>query len=188
MDKGTWQVTNHGVSKESDTTERLTLSLFFFNFMYASQHPEAKKKKRKPRENHFINSKCPEERLLHLNLVMCPSNPVTQLRLGLGESTSVGPTTQRKWGGSQAGQTPWALSECMHVRLLSCTWLFLTSWTAACQAPLYMGFFNRNSGVGCHFLLQGIFPTQRSNPCLLHWQADSATETPGKPKTPSTTC
>ena len=147
-----------------------------------------KKKKRKPRENHFINSKCPEERLLHLNLVMCPSNPVTQLRLGSGESTPVGPTTQRKWGGSQAGQTPWALSECMHVRLLSCTWLFLTSWTAACQAPLYMGFFNRNSGVGCHFLLQGIFPTQRSNPCLLHWQADSATETPGKPKTPSTTC
>ena len=24
-----------------------------------------------------------------------------------------------------------------------------------------------------HFLLQGIFPTQGSNPCLLHWQADS---------------
>ena len=30
--------------------------------------------------------------------------------------------------------------------------------------------------MGCHFLLQGIFPTQGSNPCLLcllHWQADS---------------
>ena len=26
---------------------------------------------------------------------------------------------------------------------------------------------------GCHFLLQGIFPTQGPNPCLLHWQADS---------------
>ena len=29
---------------------------------------------------------------------------------------------------------------------------------------------------GCHFLLQGIFPTQGSNPhllCLLHWQVDS---------------
>ena len=28
----------------------------------------------------------------------------------------------------------------------------------------------------CHFLIQGIFPTQGSNPCLLcllHWQADS---------------
>ena len=27
--------------------------------------------------------------------------------------------------------------------------------------------------VGCHFLLQGILPTQGSNPHLLHWQADS---------------
>ena len=27
--------------------------------------------------------------------------------------------------------------------------------------------------MGCHFLLQGIFPTQGLNPYLLHWQADS---------------
>ena len=27
--------------------------------------------------------------------------------------------------------------------------------------------------VGCHFLLQGIFPTQESNPRLLYWQVDS---------------
>ena len=34
----------------------------------------------------------------------------------------------------------------------------------------------KNTGVGCHFLLQGIFPTQGSNLCLvhlLHWQEDS---------------
>ena len=31
----------------------------------------------------------------------------------------------------------------------------------------------RNIGVGSHFLLQGIFPTQGLNLCLLHWQADS---------------
>ena len=33
----------------------------------------------------------------------------------------------------------------------------------------------KNTGVGCHFLLQGIFPIQGSNLCflhLLHWQAD----------------
>ena len=33
----------------------------------------------------------------------------------------------------------------------------------------------KNPGVGCHFLLQGIFPTHGLNPCLfclLHWQAD----------------
>ena len=31
----------------------------------------------------------------------------------------------------------------------------------------------KNTGVGCHALLQGILPTQGSNPCLthlLHWQ------------------
>ena len=27
--------------------------------------------------------------------------------------------------------------------------------------------------MGCHFVLQGIFPNQGSNLCLLHWQADS---------------
>ena len=34
----------------------------------------------------------------------------------------------------------------------------------------------KNTGVGCHFLLQGIFPTQGSNPhllCLLTWQVGS---------------
>ena len=31
----------------------------------------------------------------------------------------------------------------------------------------------KNTGVGCHFLLQGIFSTQGSNPCLLHWPEDS---------------
>ena len=34
-------------------------------------------------------------------------------------------------------------------------------------------FPDKNTGVGWHFLLQGIFPSQGSNPCLLHWQADS---------------
>ena len=34
----------------------------------------------------------------------------------------------------------------------------------------------KNTGVGCHFLLQGMFPTQGSNLdvlCPLHWQAGS---------------
>ena len=40
----------------------------------------------------------------------------------------------------------------------------------------------RNTGVGCHALLQGIVLTQGSNPSLLHWQADSLpSESPGKP-------
>ena len=55
-------------------------------------------------------------------------------------------------------------------------WLFVTLWTIAHQAPLFMGFSSKNTGVGCHFLLLGIFPTQGVNPCLLcllHWQAGS---------------
>ena len=43
----------------------------------------------------------------------------------------------------------------------------------------------KNTGVGYHALLQGIFPTQGLNPrllCLLHWQVDSVpTVPPGKP-------
>ena len=44
----------------------------------------------------------------------------------------------------------------------------------------------KNTGVGCHLLLQGIFPTQGSNPhllCLLLWQAGSwpGEAPPGKP-------
>ena len=31
----------------------------------------------------------------------------------------------------------------------------------------------KNTGVGCHFLLQGIFLTQGSNLHLLHWQVES---------------
>ena len=44
---------------------------------------------------------------------------------------------------------------------------------------------SKNTGVGCHPLLQEIFPTQGSNPCLLcllHWQTSSLLLVPpGKP-------
>ena len=36
-----------------------------------------------------------------------------------------------------------------------------------------MDFPGKNTGLGCHFLLQGIFLTQGSNLHLLHWQVDS---------------
>ena len=40
----------------------------------------------------------------------------------------------------------------------------------SCVHGIFQG---RNTGVGCHFLLQEIFVAQVSDPCLLHWQADS---------------
>ena len=39
-----------------------------------------------------------------------------------------------------------------------------TPWIAAYQAPWSMDFPGKNTGVGCHFLLQGIFPTWGLNP------------------------
>ena len=53
----------------------------------------------------------------------------------------------------------------------------------SCQAPLSMEFSGQNTGVGCHFLLQSIFPTQGSNQGLLHCRQSSLPpEPPGKPK------
>ena len=58
--------------------------------------------------------------------------------------------------GSQSCPTVCSLVDCSPTRLL-CPW----------DSP------GQNTGVGCHTLLRGIIPTQGSNPCLLHWQADS---------------
>ena len=58
------------------------------------------------------------------------------------------------------------------VQLLSRVWLFVTTRTAACQAPLSIGFPGKNTGVGWYFLLQGIFLGQGSNLRILHWQVD----------------
>ena len=54
------------------------------------------------------------------------------------------------------------------LRCFSHVLLFATPGTVAHQAPLSMGSPGKNTGVGCHALLQGIFPTQRLNLGLLH--------------------
>ena len=54
------------------------------------------------------------------------------------------------------------------VKSLSRVQLFVTPWMVAYQAPGPWDFPGKNSGVGCHFLLQGIFPTQGLNQGLLH--------------------
>ena len=47
----------------------------------------------------------------------------------------------------------------------------------------------KNSGVSCHFLLQGIFPTQGSNLHLLCWQVDSLPLShPGSPESHLPSC
>ena len=59
---------------------------------------------------------------------------------------------------------------------LSRVWFFMAPLTVAPQTPLSMEVFKQDSGVGYHFLLQGIVPTQGlilNILRLLYWQADS---------------
>ena len=51
---------------------------------------------------------------------------------------------------------------------LSCVQLFVTLWTVACQASLFMEFSRQEYWSGLPFLLQGIFLTQGSNPGFPH--------------------
>ena len=71
------------------------------------------------------------------------------------------------------------LSRFSHVQL------FATLWTVAHQAPCLWDSPGKNTGVGCHALLQGIFLIQGSNPHFLRlqrWQMGSfLLVPPGKP-------
>ena len=56
----------------------------------------------------------------------------------------------------------------LKVKSLSRVRFFVTPWIVAHQSPLKWDSPGKSTGVGCHFLLQGIFPTQGSNPDLPH--------------------
>ena len=67
--------------------------------------------------------------------------------------------------------------------MLGCVQLFVAPWTVTLQASLFMGFSRQEYWTGSHYLLQGIFPSQRLNLCLLHWQVDSLPSEPSyRPK------
>ena len=60
--------------------------------------------------------------------------------------------------------------ECLHACMLnhfSRVQLFVILRTLALQAPLTWDSPSKNNGMGSHALLQGIFWTQGSNPCLM---------------------
>ena len=58
---------------------------------------------------------------------------------------------------------------CMHtqLRLTLCNPMDSVVVPATLLFPREEYFPGKNTGVGCHFLLQGIFPTQGSNSCIL---------------------
>ena len=77
-----------------------------------------------------------------------------------------------RWNIGSLGQ--WKYSVCYHNNIYMSVWkwkwkslhgvqLFVTLWTLQS-----MEFFRPDTGVGSCSLLQGIFPTQGSNPSLLH--------------------
>ena len=88
-------------------------------------------------------------------------------------------------GGPGNTWCPCVLTQCLCAESLqSCPALCdLMDYSPPASSP--WDFPGKNSGVGCHALLQGIFLTQGSNPhlfCLLHWQAGSLPlALPGKP-------
>ena len=54
--------------------------------------------------------------------------------------------------------------ECLCACLLNCVLPLVTLGTVATMLLCLWDFPGKNAGVGCHFLLQGIFLTHRSNP------------------------
>ena len=74
-------------------------------------------------------------------------------------------------------------SQASEVKLLSRVRPFVTPWTAACQAPLSMGFSRQQYWNGLPIPSPGIFPTQGSNPGLPQCrQMLLPSEPPGKSK------
>ena len=73
----------------------------------------------------------------------------------------------------------WQPIKCM--RALSCPTLWDPKDCSPPGSSVHGDSPGKNTGVGCHFLLQQIFKTQGLNPhflCLLHWQTDSLPTVP----------
>ena len=72
------------------------------------------------------------------------------------------------------------MSGCCLISQLCLT--FATQWTAACHAPLSMGFPGKNTGVDCRSLLQGNLPDPGVKPMSSALAGRFFTpEPPGKP-------
>ena len=75
---------------------------------------------------------------------------------------------------------------CAHAQ--SCLTLLQPHGLQPTSFPCPWDFPGKNTGVGCHFLLQGIFPPQGSNSHLLRWQEDSLLSHRGSPLHPLINC
>ena len=80
---------------------------------------------------------------------------------------------------------PWNPNSNLYMCVYVCAQLCLTLCNPPGLQPAELlclwNSISKNTGVGCHFLLQGIFPTQGLNPCffgLLYWQEYSLPAVP----------
>ena len=100
---------------------------------------------------------------------------VSSLRRGVGhrgvgrtglppEAPGEGPSRLPPLPAFGGPSCPWRVSALLLVLVASPARLFVTPGTLARKAPLSMGFSSQEHWHGVRFLLQGIFPTQRSDP------------------------
>ena len=86
------------------------------------------------------------------------------------------------WEGEERNTVWMCQSLALYIHACSVANDSVTPWSVAHQIPLYLwNFPGKITGVSCHFLLRGIFPTQESKPSLLHllhWQVDSLPTVP----------
>ena len=104
--------------------------------------------------------------LNHFSHVRLCATPWTEARQAL---PSLGFSRQEYWSGLPLPSPTLML---VVVYSLSHIWLFCDPMDRSLPTSSVHGISQTNAGVGCHFLLQAIFLTQRSNPRLQHWQAD----------------
>ena len=158
MDRGVWWATVHGGQKESDMTEQLTFSLFFFMFLYQKEQGCCT----------FIVQGIFEE-----------SSRVWRSHLGEGRLEALeGFRTLGKNSSSMIHLHLSARSLCTHISPVSFSQAqscLILRDPMDCSPPgssVYRVFQASNTEVSSHFLLQGIFLTQKLNTCLLrllHW-------------------
>ena len=90
-------------------------------------------------------------------------------QISFQKTGTVDPPSSSIWGNC------WSWRKWKKVKLLSCVWLFATPWTAAHQAPLFMGFSRQEYWSGFPFPSPGDLPNSGIEPESPTSQADAFT-------------
>ena len=124
------------------------------------------------RKHHVGESPCSGRRTSNLEIWECGGVVLQPLQappldFRLCSSKSFGEAAAARTCGFLQRAVPELLELTLKVKVKSLNPVRLP-WTVAYQALCLWDFPGKSTGVGCHFLLQGIFLTQGSNPGLPH--------------------